>query len=237
MQVMAIVMLFLVMSVDGGLVMQRASFRDRFFIAFEVFAQLALFTFSFIFHLFDAHSENTYLRLVKCDYFGIILAFSLSLSCFSYFAFACDSALRIGYVLFFFAAVFPASFVLLSPSMASPRHRALRAFSFAATIGTGLVAVAHFAFREVIGAPEGDPTAQAMRSVLSFCLQSYGAQVVLVLLYVWRFPERYIRSWWIDHWFHSHTICHVICAASSLHWFRAILEISDLRLRQVPACL
>jgi adiponectin receptor len=199
----------------------------------EVTAQVVLFTFSAVFHLFDAHSHGTYMALVKCDYAGILVAFSASLAVFSRYAFACNRDLQAGYTWFFSGIIIPVCLIVLSPRLATPQYRGLRATTFALTIGTGIIAVIHFATSQVLQPHAGPKLAEA----LWYCVASYTTQAAVVVVYVSRVPERWIRGPVMDIWCHSHTIVHLLCLLSSWLWFQAIVLVFNYRKHQEPNCM
>jgi len=191
-----------------------------------IFGAIFCLTCSTVFHLFNCHGEKTSSILNRIDYAGI--AILISGSCYPpyYYGFYCSPFFSIFYIAFITVFSVTVFFCSLKPDFTSPAKRKLRGGLF---LGLGLSTAVPFLHIALFGKYT---TGILTNATLKNWWIGGISYIVGVILYIWRFPEKYWPGKF-DFWGNSHNIFHVNVIIGVIFHYMGSLDSYHDRLSQV----
>jgi len=190
--------------------------------------EMAVFSFSFVFHLFSNHSKRVYLFLSRLDYSGVTFVITGSFVPSYYYGLYCRPVSLYTHVTIQCILSAICLSITFWNKFGAPKYRTLR---FTVFILFGLYAVIPSV--QII-LQDGLQYARHAYSISGIVTAAMFA-VLGALVYVLRVPERFFHGKVITIWFNSHHIWHICCFIVALIIFNSILDMMKYR-RDVGGC-
>ena len=161
-----------------------------------------LYSGSVTFHIFLCHSEKVFNQYACIDYSGIIALMIGGFMTVVYFLFLCRPVLQLVYISANSICGITALYFMINPKFNTPKYRSLRGIIFIILGLSAVVPVFHMVYL----------------NGLYFSLNNlyFGHLVIMgltfifgAILYILRFPEKYIGNGWFDLIGNSHNFHHL----------------------------
>lgn len=176
-------------------------------------------TLSFLFHLFDCHSQHVHALFARLDYAGISIMIAGSFVPSVYHAFYCTPHVQVTYMVLIWLFGIACTLISLLERFATPEYRTYRMSLFLFMGLSGIVPGLHTVLKH------GSTHVMASHSV--FWHLTMGTLYVFgAVLYGLRFPERFAPGRF-DIVGHSHTIFHVCVVLAACAHYRALLDMKS----------